>query len=172
VWRSHTHRGWSLISRGTRTWLLQCLFLSQVPHRGATLYLSLHFLWRDAVPPNWRKILSEIVDLALVFSVSSHFMHRMCRFCFRVFFLSEEGGQFQSMLKLHSDNSWMLTSAWTDSNAQCKPLFYRTENSTNKPLACRGGVRSTRSLGPTMTARGQSIGISIGMLPQTFWGDM
>jgi hypothetical protein len=31
----------------------------------------------------------------------------------------------------------------------------------------RGGVRSTRGLGPTMTARGQSIGISIGMLPQT-----
>ena len=36
----------------------------------------------------------------------------------------------------------------------------------------RGGVRSTRGLGPTMTARGQSIGISIVMLPQTFWGDM
>ena len=32
---------------------------------------------------------------------------------------------------------------------------------------CRGSVRSTRGLGPTMTARGQSIGISIGMLPQT-----
>jgi len=31
----------------------------------------------------------------------------------------------------------------------------------------RGGVRSTRGLGPTMTARGQSIGISIAMLPQT-----
>ena len=31
----------------------------------------------------------------------------------------------------------------------------------------RGSVRSTRGLGPTMTARGQSIGISIGMLPQT-----
>ena len=31
----------------------------------------------------------------------------------------------------------------------------------------RGGIRSTRGLGPTMTARGQSIGISIGMLPQT-----
>jgi len=40
----------------------------------------------------------------------------------------------------------------------------------------RGGVRSTRGLGPTMMARGlgptmtawgQSIGISIGMLPQT-----
>jgi len=31
----------------------------------------------------------------------------------------------------------------------------------------RGGVRSTRSLGPTMTARGQNIGISTGMLPQT-----
>jgi hypothetical protein len=30
----------------------------------------------------------------------------------------------------------------------------------------RGGVRSTRGLGPTMTARGQCIGISIGMLPQ------
>jgi hypothetical protein len=31
----------------------------------------------------------------------------------------------------------------------------------------RGSVRSTRGLGPTMTARGQSIEISIGMLPQT-----
>ena len=31
----------------------------------------------------------------------------------------------------------------------------------------RGSVRSTRGLGPTMTARGQGIGISIGMLPQT-----
>ena len=31
----------------------------------------------------------------------------------------------------------------------------------------RGSVRSTRGLGPTLTARGQSIGISIGMLPQT-----
>ena len=36
----------------------------------------------------------------------------------------------------------------------------------------RGGVRSTRGLGPTMTVRGQSIGILIAMLPQTFWGDM
>ena len=33
--------------------------------------------------------------------------------------------------------------------------------------AVRGSVRSTRGLGPTMTARGQSIGISIGVLPQT-----
>jgi hypothetical protein len=31
----------------------------------------------------------------------------------------------------------------------------------------RGSVSSTRGLWPTMTARGQSIGISIGMLPQT-----
>jgi hypothetical protein len=31
----------------------------------------------------------------------------------------------------------------------------------------RASVRSTRGLGPTMTARGQSVGISIGMLPQT-----
>ena len=34
-------------------------------------------------------------------------------------------------------------------------------------LRIRGSVRSTRGLGPTMTERGQSIGISIGMLPQT-----
>ena len=34
-------------------------------------------------------------------------------------------------------------------------------------VVSRGSVRSTRGLGPTMTARGQSIGISIGMLPQT-----
>ena len=32
----------------------------------------------------------------------------------------------------------------------------------------RGGVKSTRCLGPTMTARGPSIGISIAMLPQSF----
>ena len=31
----------------------------------------------------------------------------------------------------------------------------------------RGSVSSTWGLGPIMTARGQSIGISIGMLPQT-----
>ena len=31
----------------------------------------------------------------------------------------------------------------------------------------RGSIRSTWGLGPTMTVRGQSIGISIGMLPQT-----
>jgi len=31
----------------------------------------------------------------------------------------------------------------------------------------RGGVRSMWVLGPTVTARGQSIGISIAMLPQT-----
>jgi len=34
-------------------------------------------------------------------------------------------------------------------------------------LPSRGSVRSTRGLGPTMTARGQSIGVSIRMLPQT-----
>jgi len=31
----------------------------------------------------------------------------------------------------------------------------------------RGSVKSMRGLGPTMTARGQNIGISIAMLPQT-----
>jgi len=33
-------------------------------------------------------------------------------------------------------------------------------------IITRGGVSSTRGLGPNITARGQSIGISIGMLPQ------
>ena len=44
-----------------------------------------------------------------------------------------------------------------------------TETSTwqHPSLTSRGSVRSTRGLGPTMTSRGQSIGISIGMLPQT-----
>jgi hypothetical protein len=46
----------------------------------------------------------------------------------------------------------------------------------NKLAVSRSGVRSMRGLGPTMTTRdldptmtalGQSIGISIGMLPQT-----
>ena len=37
----------------------------------------------------------------------------------------------------------------------------------NQLVSCRGSVRSTRGLGPTMTTRGQSIGILIGMLPQT-----
>ena len=32
-------------------------------------------------------------------------------------------------------------------------------------LNVRASIRSTRGLGPTMTVRGQSIGISIGMLP-------
>ena len=46
-------------------------------------------------------------------------------------------------------------------------------NPTHRPpypqemLLVRGSVRSTRGQGPTMTAGGQSIGISIGMLPQT-----
>ena len=48
-------------------------------------------------------------------------------------------------------------------------MFSKNDYFTNKG---RGGVRSTRGLGPTMTARGQSIGILIGMLPQSFWGDM
>ena len=47
--------------------------------------------------------------------------------------------------------------------------FEPTIAAGERPLgpAIRGSVRSTRGLGPTMTARGQSIGISIGMLPQT-----
>jgi hypothetical protein len=37
----------------------------------------------------------------------------------------------------------------------------------NRMITHRDGVSSARGLGPTMTARGQSIGIWIGMLPQT-----
>jgi hypothetical protein len=44
---------------------------------------------------------------------------------------------------------------------------YTHANTGDTRTTTRGGVRSTRGLGPTMTARGQSIGISIGMLPQT-----
>ena len=45
-------------------------------------------------------------------------------------------------------------------------VFFPTKV-TNVWTAIRASVRSTRGLGPTMTVRGQSIGISIGMLPQT-----
>ena len=38
---------------------------------------------------------------------------------------------------------------------------------TKDTVGFRGSIRSTRGLGPTMTARGQSIGILIGILPQT-----
>ena len=34
-------------------------------------------------------------------------------------------------------------------------------------MATEAALGSTRGLGPTITARGQSIGTSIGMLPQT-----
>jgi hypothetical protein len=44
---------------------------------------------------------------------------------------------------------------------ECKYIFI------NWRIIARGSVRSTRGLGPTMTAWGQSIGILIGMLPQT-----
>ena len=43
----------------------------------------------------------------------------------------------------------------------------KAHNRPKTRLGCRGRVRSTRGLGLTMTARSQSIGISIGMLPQT-----
>ena len=46
-------------------------------------------------------------------------------------------------------------------------LLLKHSLSLHGSAAIRVSVRSTRGLGPTMTARGQSIGISIGMLPQT-----
>jgi hypothetical protein len=44
---------------------------------------------------------------------------------------------------------------------------YSTVHIPNVFCDGRGDVSSTRDLGPTLIARGQSIGISIGMLPQT-----
>jgi hypothetical protein len=59
-------------------------------------------------------------------------------------------------------------------NCKCRNVYVRRKSRmsmqtrhTNARPSGRGGVRSTRGLGPTMTARGQSIGISIYMLPQT-----
>ena len=46
-------------------------------------------------------------------------------------------------------------------------IYHWVSVALNFNHSSRGSVRSTRGLGPTMTARGQSIGISIGMLPQT-----
>ena len=60
-------------------------FLSQVPNMGATLHLSSSFFMKGSSTSKLIKKISEMVDLALVFSAPSHFMHRMCRFYFRVF---------------------------------------------------------------------------------------
>jgi len=46
-------------------------------------------------------------------------------------------------------------------------LLYNFSQFTSCMVFTRGGVRSTRGIGPTMTARGQRICISIGMLLQT-----
>ena len=48
-------------------------------------------------------------------------------------------------------------------------VSFKLQNEVNTPglMTYKGSVRSTRGLGPTMTTRSQSIGISIGMLPQT-----
>jgi hypothetical protein len=54
-----------------------------------------------------------------------------------------------------------------ESFAQFEGKCYERLQISYLPARSRGSVRSTRRLGPTMTARGESIGISIGMLPQT-----
>ena len=46
-------------------------------------------------------------------------------------------------------------------------LLFSAQYSHLQCATRRGSVRRTRVLGPNITARGQSIGISIGMLPQT-----
>ena len=52
-------------------------------------------------------------------------------------------------------------------NSEPSTVWWQYVISENQFLPVRGSVRSTRGLGPTMTARGHSIGISNGMLPQT-----
>ena len=56
---------------------------------------------------------------------------------------------------------------WKLTNPCVLPDVITEADRRDSELEGRGGVRITRGLGPTMTARGQSIGISIGMLPQT-----
>ena len=69
--------------------------------------------------------------------------------------------------------AWRLhLSAWrTSQNSSTQQsqsrLGTQTDNQPKFISPIRGSVRRTRGLGPTMTARGQSVGISIGMLPQT-----
>ena len=61
---------------------------------------------------------------------------------------------------------WGRLNAPNAAKLTCQPSFTCCDQ-CDVTSAPRGSVRSTRGLGPTMTARGQSIGISIGMLPQT-----
>jgi hypothetical protein len=48
-------------------------------------------------------------------------------------------------------------------------LMCGIEHFTAITVKSRGSVRSRRGLGPTMTVRGQHIGISIGMLDKLIW---
>ena len=61
----------------------------------------------------------------------------------------------------------IITLGWSNTQYKCKYKYICILALITLKMATRGGVRSTRGLGPTMTARGQSISISIGMLPQT-----
>jgi len=71
-----------------------------------------------------------------------------------------------------NNNPYGVTASTRDSQSQGCALYRQSvfvllvvvEQSV---VTGRGSVRSTRGLGPTMTARGQSIGISLSMLPQT-----
>ena len=77
------------------------------------------------------------------------------------------------------DNGTFTKNHTTWNNSTKKVLFsnkyryatlYISDMQPEAPMSndtTRGSIRSTRGLGPTMTARGQSIGTSIGMLPQT-----
>ena len=66
-----------------------------------------------------------------------------------------------SQLALSLSNTW-VTETWAASpSAGCVACVSMCARPN------RGSVRNTRFLGPTMTAQGQSIGISLGMLSQT-----
>jgi hypothetical protein len=65
-----------------------------------------------------------------------------------------------TIVDVQTEGRTKLKPTWSPRN--CTVCHFRTWR-----VIIRGGVRSTRGLGPTMTARGQRIAISVGMLPQT-----
>jgi hypothetical protein len=67
---------------------------------------------------------------------------------------------------MYVEGDWQLAGSGWNCNSSDRSILTRTAASQIEHIT-RGSVRNTRGLGPTMTARGQSIGISIGMLPQT-----
>jgi hypothetical protein len=62
---------------------------------------------------------------------------------------------------------WNYTAVYEGCHKNTSTTKWNYSVNTHRVGLSRGGVRSTRGLGPNMTTRGQSISFSIGMLPQT-----